>query len=76
LEQQINDLLNKGYIKPNKSPWGFLVLFVKKKDGTSRLYGDYKGLNKFIMKNKFPLPRIDDLLDHLHGATIFSKINL
>jgi hypothetical protein len=76
LEQQLNDLLNKGYIKPNKSPWGVLVLFVVKKDRTSRLCAEYKGLNKFIIKNKFPLPRIDDLVDHLHGAIIFSKIDL
>ncbi len=76
LEQQSNDLLNKGYIKPNKSPWGVLVLFVRKKDRTSTLCVEYKGLNKFIIKNKFPLPRIDDLVDHLHGAIIFSEIDL
>jgi hypothetical protein len=76
LEKKLNDLLNKGYRKPNKSPWGVLVLFVKKKDRTLRLCTEYKGLNNLIVKNKFPLPRIDDLLDHLHGAIIFSKIDL
>jgi hypothetical protein len=60
--EQLNDFLNKGYIKPNKSPWGVLVLFVKKKDGTSKLCVDYKRLNKLIIKNKFPLLRIDDFL--------------
>ncbi|KAL0551739.1 hypothetical protein IC582_010828 [Cucumis melo] len=58
------------------SPWGAPVLFVKKKDGSMRLCIDYKKLNKVIVKNRYPLPRIDDLFDQLQGATVFSKIDL
>jgi hypothetical protein len=76
LEQKLNDLTNKGYIKHNKSPWGAHVLFMKKKDGTLRLCVDYRKLNKLIIKNKFMLLGIDDLLDHLHGTMILSKIHL
>ena len=76
LENQLNDLLQKGYIRPSKSPWGAPVLFVKKKDGSLRLCVDYRSLNKLIVKNKFPLPRVDDIFDHLHGAKVFSKIDL
>jgi hypothetical protein len=76
LENQLNDLLQKGYIRPSKSPWGAPVLFVKKKDGSLRLCVDYRGLNKLTVKNKFPLPRVDDIFDHLHGAKVFSKIDL
>jgi hypothetical protein len=72
----LNDLLSKGYIRPSKSPWGALVLFVKKKDGSLRLCVDYRGLNKLTIKNKYPLPRVDDFFDHLHGSKIFSKIDL
>ncbi len=75
LERQLNDYINKGYIKPNKSPWGVHVLFMKKKDGTLRLCVDYRILNTLIIKNNFLLLGIDDLLDHLHGAMIFSKID-
>ncbi|XP_028807164.1 uncharacterized protein LOC114761878 [Neltuma alba] len=76
LKKQIEELLEKGFIRPNVSPWGAPVLFVKKKDGSLRLCIDYRELNKITIKNKYPLPRIDDLLDQLAGATVFSKINL
>lgn len=76
LNKQLTDLLDKGYIMPSVSPFGAPVLFAKKKDGTLRLCIDYRMLNKATIKNKYPLPRIDDLLDQLHGAAIFSKIDL
>ncbi|KAL2240784.1 UNVERIFIED_CONTAM: Transposon Tf2-12 polyprotein [Sesamum indicum] len=76
LKKQIEELLGKGFIRPSTSPWGAPVLFVKKKDGSMRLYVDYRQLNRVTVKNKYPLPRIDDLLDQLKGATIFSKIDL
>ena len=58
------------------SPWGAPVIFVKKKDGTMRLCIDYRQLNKMTIKNRYLLPHIDDLFDHLRGATVFSKIDL
>ena len=70
------DLLNKGFIRPSTSPWGAPVLFVIKKDGTLRLCIDYRELNKVTIKNKYPLPRIDDLFDQLQGSQVFSKIDL
>ena len=73
---QLQDLLDKGVIRPSVSPWGAPVLFVKKKDGTMRLCIDYRELNKLTIKNKYPLPRIDDLFDQLKGASCFSKIDL
>ena len=76
LKEQLQDLLDKGYIRPSASPWGAPVLFVKKKDGGLRLCIDYRELNKVTIKNKYPLPRIDDLFDQLRGATVFSKIDL
>ena len=63
LKVQLQDLVDKGFIRPNVSPWGAPVLFVKKKDGTLRLCIDYRQLNKITNKNKYPLPRIDDLFD-------------
>lgn len=63
LKTQLEELLDKGYIRPNVSPWGAPVLFVKKKDGTLRLCIDHRELNNVTVKNKYPLPRIDDLFD-------------
>ncbi|CAJ2628780.1 unnamed protein product [Trifolium pratense] len=76
LKNQLEELLRKHFIRPSVSPWGAPVLLVKKKDGTMRLCIDYRQLNKVTIKNKYPLPRIDDLLDQLRGATVFSKIDL
>ncbi|XP_057518465.1 uncharacterized protein LOC130799384 [Amaranthus tricolor] len=76
LRKQVEELLEKGYIRPSVSPWGAPVLFVRKKDGSMRLCIDYRELNKVTVKNKYPLPRIDDLFDQLKGAGMFSKIDL
>ena len=76
LKKQLIELLEKGFIRPSVSPWGAPVLFVKKKDGTMRLCIDYRKLNQVTIKNKYPLPRIDDLFDQLQGAQVFSKIDL
>ena len=76
LKVQLQELLDKGYIRPSVSPWGAPVLFVKKKDGTMKLCIDYRQLNKVTIHNKYPLPRIDDLFDQLQGARVFSKIDL
>ncbi|KAJ7961990.1 Transposon Ty3-I Gag-Pol polyprotein [Quillaja saponaria] len=76
LKVQLQDLLDKGFIRPSASPWGAPVLLVKKKDGSFRLCIDYRQLNKVTVKNKYPLPRIDDLLNQLQGAQYFSKIDL
>ena len=76
LKALLQELLNKGFIRPSASPWGAPVLFVKKKDGSFRMCIDYRQLNKVTIKNKYPLPRIDDLFDQLQGACVFSKIDL
>ncbi|XP_056688342.1 uncharacterized protein [Spinacia oleracea] len=76
LKKQLDELLDKGYIRPSVSPWGAPVLFVRKKDGSLRLCIDYRELNKITIKNRYPLPRIDDLFDQLRRATTFSKIDL
>jgi hypothetical protein len=76
LKKQIDELLGKGYIKPNTSPWAAPMLFVEKKDGTKRMCIDYKSLNEVTIKNKYHLPRIEDLFDQLRGAGVFSKIDL
>ncbi|KAL0546247.1 hypothetical protein IC582_016153 [Cucumis melo] len=76
LKVQLQELLDKGFIRPSVSPWGAPVLFVKKKDESMRLCIDYRELNKVTVKNRYPLPRIDDLFDQLQGATVFSKIDL
>jgi hypothetical protein len=76
LKYQLQELLDKKYIRPSVSPWGAPILFVRKKDGTLRLCIDYRQLNKMTIKNRYPLPRIDDLFDQVRGATIFSKIDL
>ena len=65
LRVQLQELLNKGFIRPSTSPWGAPVLFAKKKDKTLRLCIDYRQLNKFMIKNRYPIPRIDDLFDQL-----------
>ena len=69
-------MIEKGFIRPSHSPWGAPVLFVKKKDGSLRLCVDYRGLNKVTIKNKYPLPRIDDPFDQLAGSRVFSRIDL
>jgi hypothetical protein len=76
LKIQLQDLLDKGYIRPSASPWGCPALFVKKKDNSLRLCVDYRPLNAVTIKNKYPLPRIDILFDQLDGAKVFSKIDL
>ncbi|CAL2270252.1 unnamed protein product [Prunus armeniaca] len=76
LKTQLQELVDKGFIRPSFSSWGAPVLFVKKKDGTMRLCIDYRQLNKVTVRNKYPLPRIDDLFDQLKGAKVFSKIDL
>ncbi|PKA50671.1 RNA-directed DNA polymerase like [Apostasia shenzhenica] len=76
LKTQIQEMLDKKYIHPSKSPWGAPVLFVKKKDGSLRMCIDFRELNRVTVKNKYPLPRIDDLFDQLQGASVFSKIDL
>ncbi|KAA0042134.1 DNA/RNA polymerases superfamily protein [Cucumis melo var. makuwa] len=76
LKMQLQELVDKGYIRPSVSSWGAPVLFVKKKDGSLRLCIDYRQLNKVTIRNKYSLPRIDDLFDQLRGATLFSKIDL
>nr|GEX56225.1 putative reverse transcriptase domain-containing protein [Tanacetum cinerariifolium] len=76
LKDQLQELLERGFIRPSVLPWGALVLFVKKKDGSIRLCIDYRELNKITIRNRYPLPRIDDLFDQLQGAMHFSKIDL
>eukprot|EP00253_Pinus_taeda_P007269 PITA_07269 len=76
LKMQLQELLDKNYIRPSVSPWGAPVLFVKKKYGTLRMCIDYRQLNKLTIKNKYPLPRIDELFNQVKGATVFSKIDL
>ncbi|KAI3695424.1 hypothetical protein L1987_78421 [Smallanthus sonchifolius] len=76
LMSQLEELTEKGFIRPSISPWGASVLFVKKKDDIMRMCIDYRELNKRSVKNKYPLPRIDDLFDQLQGASWFSKIDL
>ncbi|GJQ96567.1 putative reverse transcriptase domain-containing protein [Tanacetum coccineum] len=73
--RELKELQEKGFIRPSHSPWGAPVLFVKKKDGSMRMCIDYRELNKLTIKNRYPLPRIDDLFDQLQGACCFSKID-
>ncbi|GJZ16468.1 putative reverse transcriptase domain-containing protein [Tanacetum coccineum] len=73
---QLKELSDKGFIRPSSSPWGAPILFVKKKDGSFRMCIDYRELNKLTVKNRYPLPRIDDLFDQLQGSSIYSKIDL
>ncbi|GKC75845.1 putative reverse transcriptase domain-containing protein, partial [Tanacetum coccineum] len=76
LVEQLKELYDKGFIRPSSSPWGASILFVKKKDGSFRMCIDYRELNKLTVKNRYPLPRIDDLFDQLQGSSIYSKIDL
>ena len=75
LKTQLQELLDKGFIRPSASPWGCPALFVKKNDDSLRLCVDYRPLNAVTIKNKYPLPRIDVLFDQLAGARVFSKID-
>jgi hypothetical protein len=76
LKEQLQELLDKGYIRPSASPWGAFIIFKLKKDRTQRMCMDYCSLNEVTIKNKYPLPRIDDIFDQLKGACVFSKIDL
>jgi hypothetical protein len=76
LKENIKELLEKGFIRPRSSPWGALVIFVPKKNGTQRLCVDYHALNEVTVRNKYLLPRIYDMFNQLHGACVFSKIDL
>nr|GFB01760.1 putative reverse transcriptase domain-containing protein [Tanacetum cinerariifolium] len=76
LAKQLQELSDKGFIRPSSSPWGAPVLFVKKKDGSFCMCIDYRELNKLTVKNHYPLPRIDDLFDQLQGLSVYSKIDL
>jgi hypothetical protein len=76
LKKQLTKLQEARYIRPSSSPWGASVLFVQKKNGSQRMCVDYRSLNDVTMKNKYPLPRIEDLFDQMRGARVFSKIDL
>ncbi|GKE71688.1 putative reverse transcriptase domain-containing protein [Tanacetum coccineum] len=76
LSKQLQELSDKGFIRPGSSPWGAPVLFDKKKDGSFLMCIDYRELNKLMVKNRYPLPRIDDLFDQLQGSSVYSKIDL
>nr|GEY11522.1 retrotransposon protein, putative, Ty3-gypsy subclass [Tanacetum cinerariifolium] len=76
LSNQLQELADRGFIRLSTSPWGAPVLFVKNKDGSFRMCIDYRELNKLTVKNRYPLPRIDDLFDQLQGSSIYSKIDL
>ncbi|GJU58205.1 hypothetical protein Tco_1235971 [Tanacetum coccineum] len=76
LSGQLQELQDKGFIRPSHSPWRAPVLFVKKKEGSFRMCIDYRELNKLTVKNRYPLPSIDDLFDQLQGSCYFSKIDL
>jgi hypothetical protein len=76
VEKQVKELLEKEWIEPSTSPYGAPVIFAQKKDGTLRMCVDYRALNSITVKNRYPLPRIDDLLDRLYGATVFSSLDL
>jgi hypothetical protein len=76
LKKQLTELQEAGYIRPSSSSWGATVLFIQKKDGSQRMCVDYRSLNDVTVKNKYPLPRIEDLFDQMRGARVFSKIDL
>jgi hypothetical protein len=75
-KKQLTELQEAGYIRSSSSPWGATVLFVQKKDRSQRMCVDYRSLNDVTMKNKYPLPRIEDLFNQMRGARVFSKIDL
>jgi hypothetical protein len=76
LKKQLGELQQSGFIRPSSSPWGAPVLFVEKKDKSMRMCLDYRSLNEVTIKNKYPLPRVDDLFNQLKGAKYFSKVDL
>nr|GFA69599.1 putative reverse transcriptase domain-containing protein [Tanacetum cinerariifolium] len=76
LLEQLKELSDKGFIRPSSSPWGAPVMFVKKKDGSFRMCIDYQELSNLTVKNRYPLPRIDDLFDQLQGSSVYFKIDL
>jgi len=76
IKKQVQELIKKGVIRPSTSPCGSLIVLVPKKDGTWRMCIDYRALNKVMVKNRYPLPRIDDLLDHFKNAIYFTKLDL
>jgi hypothetical protein len=76
LKEQLDELEQKGFIQESISPWGTPVIFVDKRDGRRRMCGDYRNVNNVTIKNKYPLPRIQDLFDQVRGAGVFSKIDL
>ncbi|GJW49580.1 putative reverse transcriptase domain-containing protein [Tanacetum coccineum] len=76
LSDQLQEFCDKGFIRPSSLPWGAPVLFVKKKDGSFQTCIDYRELNKLMVKNRYPLPRIDDLFDQLQGSSVYSKVDL
>ena len=76
LNEQLEELLSKGFIQPSTSTWGALILFVKKKDGSLRFCTDYRQLNRATIRNQYLLPRIDELFDQLHGSRVYFKIDL
>jgi hypothetical protein len=75
LKKQLTELQEAGYIRPSSAPWGALVLFVQKKDGSQQMCVDYRSLNDVTIKNKYSLPHIDDLFEQMRGARVFSKID-
>lgn len=75
-KKQLDDLLKRGAIRPSRSPYGAPIIFVKKKGGELRMCIDYRELNKITKKNRYPIPLIDDLIDRLKDATVYSKIDL
>ena len=76
MKKQLEELMDKGFIRPSSSPWGYAAIFVKKKDGTLWMCVDYRPLNVVTVNNKYPLSRIDTLFNQLAGAKVFSKIDL
>nr|GFC75058.1 putative reverse transcriptase domain-containing protein [Tanacetum cinerariifolium] len=76
LSEQLKELSDKGFIRHSSSPWGAPVEFVKKKDGSFRMYIDYQELSNLTVKNRYPLPKIDDLFDQLQRSSVYSKIDL